>query len=209
MSCWLIPQKGVWNDAYFFYPKLLLLWLYVGVEEALIPLFLRFVFGGTLVAQVTIPRFVGLSLVLGSMLTTESLEPASYSVFPLSLCPSPTHGLSLKNKKVNIKKTPLDLYLEACQKQSKTKHLSPCILPGIAGLQPNPEIFSVVPHPPAYLSSLLSGTLPLCVHFARSHPIFSPPFVVQLSSGLYRAMKIIDPCCVLGKGQRIELYQLT
>ena len=53
-------------------------------------------------AQVMISRFVGLSPVSGSVLTAQSLEPASGSVTP-SLCPSPTHTLSLslplKNKK--------------------------------------------------------------------------------------------------------------
>ena len=45
-------------------------------------------------AQVMISQLVGLSPTLGSELTAWSLEPASDSVSP-SLCPSPTHTLSL------------------------------------------------------------------------------------------------------------------
>lgn len=42
MGCWLIiPQKGIWKDASFFYPKLLLLRFYVSDEEALIPIVLK------------------------------------------------------------------------------------------------------------------------------------------------------------------------
>ena len=52
-------------------------------------------------AQVMIPQFVGLSPMLGSVLTTQSLEPASDSVSP-SLCALPllalSLSLSLKNK---------------------------------------------------------------------------------------------------------------
>ena len=50
-------------------------------------------------AQVMISQFVGSSPVSGSVLTAQSLEPALDSVSP-SLCPSPTHALSLsfKNK---------------------------------------------------------------------------------------------------------------
>ena len=51
-------------------------------------------------AQVTISRFVGSSSALSSVLTAHSLEPASDSVFP-SLCPSPTHALSLCLSKIN------------------------------------------------------------------------------------------------------------
>ena len=47
-------------------------------------------------AQVMIVRFVGSSPMSGSVLTAQSLEPASDSVSPsLSLCPSPAHALSL------------------------------------------------------------------------------------------------------------------
>ena len=52
-------------------------------------------------AQVMISELVSLSPVWGSVLTAQSLEPASDSVTPsLSLCPSPAHvlALSLKNK---------------------------------------------------------------------------------------------------------------
>ena len=62
-------------------------------------------------AQVMISRFVGSSHTSGSVLTAQSLEPASDSVclsvclslslslsLPVSLCPSPTHALSLKNE---------------------------------------------------------------------------------------------------------------
>ena len=44
--------------------------------------------------QVMISQFVGSSLVLGFVLTAQSLEPASDSVSP-PLCPSPAHALSL------------------------------------------------------------------------------------------------------------------
>ena len=51
-------------------------------------------------AQVMISRLVGLSPPLGSVLTAQSLESASDSCLPLSLCPSPAHAVShfLKNK---------------------------------------------------------------------------------------------------------------
>ena len=64
-------------------------------------------------AQVMISRFVGLSPVLGSMLTAQSLEPASDSVFhslplphalSLSLCLSLTLSLSKINKHYKVKK---------------------------------------------------------------------------------------------------------
>ena len=45
-------------------------------------------------AQVMISRSMGLSPALGSVLTAQSLEPASESV-SLSLCFSPAHALSL------------------------------------------------------------------------------------------------------------------
>ena len=48
-------------------------------------------------AQVMISWFLISSLTLGSVLTGQSLEPALDSV-SLSLCPSPAHTLSLKNK---------------------------------------------------------------------------------------------------------------
>ena len=44
--------------------------------------------------QVMISWFVSSSLMSGSVLTAQSLEPASDSVSP-SLCPLPTHTLSL------------------------------------------------------------------------------------------------------------------
>ena len=52
-------------------------------------------------AQVMISQFLNSSSASGSVLTAQSLEPASDSVSPsLSLCPSPAHALSLslKNK---------------------------------------------------------------------------------------------------------------
>ena len=61
-------------------------------------------------AQVMISWFIGLSPASVSVLTAQSLEPASDSVSPChSLCPSPAHTLSLsfKNKqmlKKNLKK---------------------------------------------------------------------------------------------------------
>ena len=59
-------------------------------------------------AQVMISRFVSSSPWSGSVLTAQSLEPASDSVSP-SLCPSPAHALSLSvsqkiNKRWNIYK---------------------------------------------------------------------------------------------------------
>ena len=51
-------------------------------------------------AQVMISQFVSLSPTFGS---AHSVEPAWDSVF-LSLCPSPSHTLSLKNKYINITK---------------------------------------------------------------------------------------------------------
>ena len=49
-------------------------------------------------AQVMISRFLGLSAVSGCVLTAQSLEPASDSVSPLSVCPSPASDLSLYQK---------------------------------------------------------------------------------------------------------------
>ena len=56
-------------------------------------------------AQVMISYFVGLSPMSGSVLTAQSLEPASDSLYP-SLCLSPAHArtLSLSQKQINIKK---------------------------------------------------------------------------------------------------------
>ena len=48
-------------------------------------------------AQVRISQFVSLSPATGSVLTAQSLEPASDSV-SLALCPYPARALSLKNK---------------------------------------------------------------------------------------------------------------
>ena len=48
-------------------------------------------------AQVMISQFVSLSPTSGSVLTDQSLEPASVSVSP-SLCSSPAHMLSLSQK---------------------------------------------------------------------------------------------------------------
>ena len=58
-------------------------------------------------AQVVISHFMGSSPASGSVLTDQSLEPASDSPSPsLSLCPSPTRSLSLSlcQKEINIKK---------------------------------------------------------------------------------------------------------
>ena len=53
-------------------------------------------------AQVMISRSVSLSPTSGSVLTAQSLEPASDSVsHSLSLCPSLTHALSLYLSKIN------------------------------------------------------------------------------------------------------------
>ena len=52
-------------------------------------------------AQVMISQFMSSSPTWGSVLIAQSLEPSSDSVSPsLSLCPSPSHtlSLSLKNK---------------------------------------------------------------------------------------------------------------
>ena len=54
--------------------------------------------------QIMISQLVSLSPVSGSVLTAQSLEPASDSVSPsLSLCPSPSHALfvSLSLSKIN------------------------------------------------------------------------------------------------------------
>ena len=48
--------------------------------------------------QVMISWFVGLSSASDSVLTAQSLEPASDLCLPLSLCPSPTHALSFSQK---------------------------------------------------------------------------------------------------------------
>ena len=52
-------------------------------------------------AQVMISRLTNSSPVSGSVLTPQSLEPASDSV-SLSVFPSPTHALSLSVSKINI-----------------------------------------------------------------------------------------------------------
>ena len=54
-------------------------------------------------AQVLISWFVGLSPSSGSVLTAQSLEPASDSVSPFLSAPPPTHTLSL-SQETNIKK---------------------------------------------------------------------------------------------------------
>ena len=56
-------------------------------------------------SQVTISRSGSSSPALGSVLTAQSLEPVSDSVFP-SLCPSPVHALSLSVPKIikNVEK---------------------------------------------------------------------------------------------------------
>ena len=63
-------------------------------------------------ARVMISRFVGSSPASGSVLTAWSLEPASDSVPPFSLCRSPTCALSLskinKCKKIKNKKIKKD-----------------------------------------------------------------------------------------------------
>ena len=46
-------------------------------------------------AEIMMSQFVGLSPMSGSVLTAQSLVPASDSVSPFSLCPSPSHALSL------------------------------------------------------------------------------------------------------------------
>ena len=53
--------------------------------------------------KVMISLFMGLSPVLGSVLTAQSLDPASYSV-SVSLCPSPAGVLSLSLKNKHLKK---------------------------------------------------------------------------------------------------------
>ena len=56
-------------------------------------------------AQVMISWTVSSSPASGSVLTAQSLEAASDSVSPpLSLCPSPTHTLSLSPSKINFLK---------------------------------------------------------------------------------------------------------
>ena len=59
-------------------------------------------------AQVVISRFMGLSPTLGSVLTAQSLEPASDSVFPSLSAPFPTPPprpqRSVSLSKINLKK---------------------------------------------------------------------------------------------------------
>ena len=62
-------------------------------------------------AQVTISRFVGSSPALGSVLTAQSLEPASDSVSPPPLCPFPAHAVSLSVSKINKHKKNVYLIL--------------------------------------------------------------------------------------------------
>ena len=51
-------------------------------------------------AQVMTSQFVGSSPISGSVLTAQSLEPDSVSISPsLSLCPSPSHTLSISLSK--------------------------------------------------------------------------------------------------------------
>ena len=52
-------------------------------------------------AQVVISQSAGSSSVMGSVLIAQSLEPASDSVSPLSLCPSPALALFLCLSKIN------------------------------------------------------------------------------------------------------------
>ena len=52
-------------------------------------------------AQIMISRFVGSSSASGSVLTAQSLEPASGSVSPSLSAPSPTRALSLSLSKIN------------------------------------------------------------------------------------------------------------
>ena len=53
-------------------------------------------------AQVMISRFVSLSPASGSVVTAQSLEPASDSVSP-SICPSPAPALSLSRANINTR----------------------------------------------------------------------------------------------------------
>ena len=55
-------------------------------------------------AQVVISRSVSSSPASGSVLTTQSLKPASDSVSPSLSAPPPTHALSLSVSKINVKK---------------------------------------------------------------------------------------------------------
>ena len=68
-------------------------------------------------AQVRSSQFLSTSLALGSVLTTQSLEPASDSVSPslsapplLALCLSVCLSLSLSQKYINIKKNFKNVY---------------------------------------------------------------------------------------------------
>ena len=65
-------------------------------------------------AQVITSQLVSSSPMSGSVLTARSLEPASDSVFSLSLCPSPAHTLSLSQKQINIKKKKLKKKSDHC-----------------------------------------------------------------------------------------------
>lgn len=60
---------------------------------------------------------------------------------------------------------------------------------------------------PTFICSLWQAA---CMHILGTYSSHFPTtFVVQLSSGLYKEMRIIDLYCMLGKGQRIESSQLT
>ena len=54
-------------------------------------------------AQVMTSRFIGSSPASGSLLTAQSLEPASVLCLPLSLCPYPAHALSLSKINKHLK----------------------------------------------------------------------------------------------------------
>ena len=55
-------------------------------------------------AQVMISQFVDSGPTMGSVLTSQSLEPASDSMSPFLSAPPPSPALSLSLSKINIKK---------------------------------------------------------------------------------------------------------
>lgn len=84
-----------------------------------------------------------------------------------------------------------DFYLEACQRQTWTQHLSPFILPGSTGLKQNPEIFFVAP-PPILLPTFHLFSLACCLCTYTLH-ILIMYFHCMCSSGLQQGMKTVGP----------------
>ena len=84
-----------------FYIQVLLYWVHKYLKMLKMSHWVTQSVKGLTSAQVMTSRFMGLSPVLGSVLTAQNLQPASDSVSP-SLCPSLARTLSLS--KINTKK---------------------------------------------------------------------------------------------------------